>query len=123
MRKRFSTLASVVSLLALAACTSDAEERERLTSEVRAALKAEGCSDVAACKIAGIGVRGCGGPREYVVYCETSTDKALLDQKLAAVAEHDRKTNEEDADDGFSDTCEFEPAPQVVRVDGVCRTR
>jgi hypothetical protein len=123
MHKRFSTLACVVSLLALAACTSDAEEREQLTSEVRATLKAEGCSDAAACKLAGIGVRGCGGPREYVVYCETSTDKALLDQKLAAVAEHDRKSNEEDADDGISDTCSVTRAPEVALVDGVCRTR
>ena len=86
---------SLAALLAAAACAKNdeppadtqapaqsraaSETRIReLEQQARALAKTEGCDQVDQCASAPVGVKGCGGPRSYLIYCKATTDEAAL---------------------------------------------
>lgn len=57
--------------------TREARIRE-LEQQAGALAKSDGCNQGTQCASAPVGVKGCGGPRSYLVYCKATTDEAAL---------------------------------------------
>ena len=76
-------------------------------------------SDPAQCLLAAIGVRPCGGPREYVAYSVAETDSAEL---AALLAVYDRLDRERNAREGLVSTCEVLAMPYTALESGRCIT-
>lgn len=94
------------------------DELRRLEREAAALATASGCERSGDCRTAPVGVRPCGGPRSYLVYCARSTDSTALFRKLDELARAERAHNERE---GLMGTCEFREAPVVVASGGSCR--
>lgn len=92
---------------------------EQLERDARRLANAEGCRDVSACRVAPLGVKACGGPRDYIAYCVTATDTAALFRKLEELARAERAYNEKY---GIMSTCEILLRPEVALVGQTCRT-
>lgn len=90
----------------------------RLEREARALARTTGCTGADACRTAPVGVRPCGGPRGYVVYCAATTDSAALFRKLGELEAVEKAFNERS---GMMSTCEFRSPPGVSLVGGSCR--
>lgn len=95
---------------------SDTTRIARLEREARALARAEGCT-APQCRTAPVGSRPCGGPREYIVYCATSTDSAALFAKLAELARAEEDYNRRA---GLASTCEFRMPPGTAVQGGRC---
>jgi hypothetical protein len=94
------------------------EDAVRLEAAARAAVHAEGCSDVSDCRSAPLGVKACGGPRDYVVYCSRTTDEALLLERLRAHAQAEARYNRTV---GAVSTCDLVMPPRIELSGGVCQ--
>jgi hypothetical protein len=92
----------------------------RLEQEARALAKMDGCADVAACRTAPMGWRGCGGPRTYLVYCAASTDTVALFRKLRELEDAEKQYN---ASSGMMSTCELRMPPGVGLAGRACKER
>ena len=90
----------------------------RLKAEARALARLTGCGSAGACASVGLGVRGCGGPEEYIVYCPTSTDTAALRRKVAEVERAEGAFNTKYE---IASTCEFRMPPNIELAGGSCR--
>jgi hypothetical protein len=90
----------------------------RLEREARALARTTGCTGAEACRTAPVGVRPCGGPRGYVVYCSATTDSTALYGKLRELERVERAYNERS---GMMSTCEFRSPPGAALVGGSCR--
>jgi hypothetical protein len=97
---------------------TDQEGIQRLEREARALARTDGCQSGGDCRAAPVGVRPCGGPREYVVYCARTTDSVALYRKLDELARAERAYN---VKQGLFSTCEFRTPPRVVASGGSCR--
>lgn len=91
----------------------------QLERDARRLATTSGCTDAGGCRTAPIGVKACGGPRDYIAYCVTATDTAALFRKLDELARAERAYNERY---GIMSTCEFRDAPPVALVGQTCRT-
>lgn len=91
----------------------------QLERDARALATTSGCADAGGCRVAPVGVKACGGPRDYIAYCVTATDTAALFRKLDELARAEREYN---ARYGVMSTCEFREAPPVALVGQTCRT-
>ena len=91
----------------------------QLERDARRLATTSGCEDAGGCRIAPVGVKACGGPRDYVAYCVTATDTAALFRKLDELARAERDYN---ARYGIMSTCDFREAPPVALVGQTCRT-
>src|SRR5256885_2105890 len=89
-------------------------------NEAKALVKTDGCASAAQCKTAPVGLRACGGPRYYLVYCSASTDSAALYRKLDAVAAAEREYNTKYQ---IASTCEFRMPPQVALTGASCHAQ
>lgn len=90
---------------------------DQLGRDARSIANAEGCADVGSCRTAPLGVKACGGPREYVVYCVATTDTVALFRKLEELARAERAFNERYQ---IASTCEFRVEPDVALVGQRC---
>lgn len=90
----------------------------QLERDARRLATADGCTDAGACRVAPVGVKACGGPRDYIAYCVTATDTAALFRKLDELARAEREYNQRY---GIMSTCEFREAPPVALVGQTCR--
>lgn len=97
---------------------SDTTTLARLEAEARAIARADGCEAAGDCRVAPVGARPCGGPREYLVYCARRTDSAALFRKLGELQRAEQARNERE---GLMGTCEFRTPPGVALVGGSCR--
>jgi hypothetical protein len=91
---------------------------QSLESDARSLAMAEGCTAVSQCKSAPVGVRACGGPRDYLVYCSATTDEDALLKALSRLQKSEQQYNEQC---GIMSTCIFMAEPQVELVNGVCQ--
>jgi hypothetical protein len=91
-----------------------------LEDQAKALIKAGGCSSASQCRTAAVGSRACGGPRYYLVYCSLTTDSAVLQRKLEAVAAAEQAYNKRYQ---LVSTCEFRMPPQVAVVGGSCQAQ
>jgi hypothetical protein len=110
------------SLPLLAGCDSEADDLraqfEARNAEARALLRTEGCASTAGCAAAPLGVKACGGPREYLVYCRTTTDEAKLLATLDEARRAEQRYNE--LTNAVSD-CALLLAPETFVIqDGKC---
>jgi hypothetical protein len=96
----------------------DPSEIARLESEARELAVAEGCEDVSQCRTAPLGAMACGGPRDYVVYCEDTTDEQALQRALDRLARREDRFNRQC---GILSICVFITPPEVELVEGECR--
>lgn len=87
-----------------------------LVAEIRALARADGCKSAGDCQTMPIGHKACGGPREYVVYCATSTDVNALRAKAAELERLDRE-----AARGMVSDCRMVTRPTVTLAGGACR--
>ena len=101
-----------------AAAASDSATLVRLEAEARALARAEGCEAAGDCRVAPVGARPCGGPRDYLVYCARRTDSAALFRKLEELQRAEQSNNERQ---GLMGTCEFRTPPGVTLTAGACR--
>jgi hypothetical protein len=90
----------------------------QLEAEARALVTPGGCSAANLCRTAPVGAKGCGGPRQYLVYCSATTDSVALFRKLDALKAAEIKFNQ--SVNAIS-TCEFRLPPAVVSEGGSCR--
>lgn len=97
--------------------TGDRARIARLEREARALATVTGCTGVAACRTAPLGVRPCGGPRDFVVYCAATTDTAALLAKLRELERVEAAWNQRS---GMMSTCEMRMAPRTALVGGRC---
>ena len=75
-----------------------------------AATRAVTSTDVSQCRTAPVGVRACGGPRDYVVYCTESTDEGALLRALDRLARREDRFNRQC---DIISTCIFISPPEV----------
>jgi hypothetical protein len=99
-------------------CQQASMSIQSLESEARSLAVAEGCTEASQCKSAPVGVRACGGPRDYVVYCSVTTDENALLRALSQLQRSEERYNEQC---GVMSICIFTEAPQVDLVNGVCQ--
>lgn len=92
----------------------------RLERDARAIAHNTGCSSAHGCRTAAVGVRACGGPRTFIVYCAQSTDTIALMRTLRELERVEQAYNERS---GMMGTCEMRLAPQTALVGGVCREK
>lgn len=97
-----------------------AQQIQQLESEARAIARTEGCSQPEQCRTAPVGDRPCGGPRDFVVYCATTTDSVALFNKLEELRRAEQEYNR--AHDLLS-TCELRLPPQTQLVGTTCRAQ
>jgi hypothetical protein len=90
----------------------------RLEREARALAKTGGCATAEQCRTAPVGVRPCGGPRDYVAYCAATTDSTALFAKLEELRAAEDAYNRSS---GMASTCEFREPPATELVGGSCR--
>ncbi|CAA9338967.1 MAG: hypothetical protein AVDCRST_MAG11-2883, partial [uncultured Gemmatimonadaceae bacterium] len=64
-----------------------------------------------------LGVRACGGPREYIAYCPATTDSARLFAKLAELARAETAANERS---GAMSVCSLVTPPAPGYTGGRC---
>jgi hypothetical protein len=91
---------------------------QSLESQARSLAVAEGCTEVSQCKTAPVGVRACGGPRDYLVYCSVTTNEDALLRELERLQKSEAQYNEQC---GVMSICIFTAEPQVDLVNGVCQ--
>ena len=89
-----------------------------LEQEARRLAIADGCTGAGQCTSAPVGVKGCGGPRDFVVYCVTATDTAALLRKLDELARAERAYNERYS---IASDCMLRTAPAVSLAGQGCR--
>ncbi len=99
---------------------ADRKEIEKLEAEARALAKVSGCSASGDCRAAPVGVRGCGGPRDFIVYCARTTDSVALMQKIAAADSAEAAFNRKYQ---VVSTCELRMPPAVESSAGSCIAR
>lgn len=87
-----------------------------LVAEIRALARLDGCKAAGDCRTMAIGYKACGGPREYVVYCATTTDVSALRAKAAELERIDRE-----AARGMVSDCRMVTPPAVTLAGGACR--
>lgn len=91
---------------------------DQLERDARRLATADGCRDAGSCRTAPVGVKACGGPRDYIVYCATATDSVALFRKLDELARAERAYN---LKYGIMSTCELRTPPDVALVGQSCR--
>lgn len=89
-----------------------------LEAEARALADTTGCTDADACRTAPVGVKACGGPRDYLVYCATTTNTVALFAKLEELRRAEEAANRAS---GAVSTCEFVTPPGTELQGGSCR--
>jgi hypothetical protein len=95
-------------------------ERARIDSldrSARALAHTDGCASADQCRAAPLGLRACGGPRDFVAYCARSTDTVALFHALGALERAERAY---DVKHGVASTCELRVAPLPGLVAGRC---
>ena len=90
----------------------------RLEARAYALARTDGCASSLECRAAPLGVKPCGGPRAYIVYCARTTDEQAL---LATLRELERVEREYNRRYGLASDCMFVSPPGVTAVNGVCR--
>ena len=85
--------------------------------EAHALVRTAGCNAASSCRTAPVGSRGCGGPRDYLVYCASSTDTVALLRKLEELERAEKAYNERE---GMVSTCEMRLPPSVALQGGSC---
>ena len=93
---------------------------DSLERGARALVDTVGCSAPGQCAAAPVGVKGCGGPRDYVVYCRLTTDSTALFAKLDELASAERAFN---AKYQVASTCEMRLPPDMASAGRVCRVK
>ena len=86
----------------------------RLEREARALAKTGSCTSSEQCRVAPVGQRACGGPRDYLAYCRPATDSAALAARLDELARAERESLRAS---GVVSTCEMR-LPQAVSARG-----
>ena len=102
---------------AAARAEGDSARLARLEREARALVRTTGCEAASSCRTAPVGVRGCGGPRDYAVYCAATTDTVALFGKLGELERAEAQLNERT---GAVSTCEMRLPPSVGLQGGSC---
>ena len=93
------------------------ERLTRLEREARALARTDGCDSVGQCRIAPLGWRSCGGPRDYVAYCVAKTDTVALFRKLAELEAAEKEYN---LHSGLMSSCQMREPPRVSLRGGRC---
>jgi hypothetical protein len=75
------------------------------------------CTSPAVCRTLPLGVKPCGGPRQFLVYSLAVTDSARLARDAARFNEAEARKNR---DQGMVSDCSMLMAPQVSCVSGKC---
>ena len=96
---------------------SDSARRARLARAARSLARTEGCTGSEQCRVAPLGHRACGGPRDYLAYCALTTDSAVLFGKLEEVA---RAEDAYQRANGVVSTCEMRLPPAAGLSGGRC---
>jgi hypothetical protein len=99
------------------AAADDTARIARLEREARALAGTGGCDAASSCRAAPVGSRGCGGPRDYLVYCPATTDTTALLRKLDELARVESAHNERE---GVISTCEMRLPPSLSVSGGRC---
>ena len=96
---------------------ADRKAIEKLEADARSVVKSGGCTSSSDCRAAPIGARGCGGPRDFIVYCVKSTDSVELSRRIAAVDSAEKAFNTKY---NVVSTCELRLPPVVEASGGAC---
>jgi hypothetical protein len=118
---RWSSLCVLALAGSALSCGSDATQTkgdvDQFLSDARQLVHVDGCATSSACGVAAVGVKGCGGPREYWVYCRATTNEAALLQTLERERQLEVLYNEQTH--AVSD-CLFLTPPTPLVVNGRC---
>ena len=117
---RDSTRVLPAEVVATAVRAADSTALDSLDRAARAMVDSGGCSDSSQCAVAAVGVRGCGGPRDFVVYCRLTTDSAALFAKLDELSTAERAFNTKYQ---IASNCDMRLPPPTQLVGRVCRVK
>jgi hypothetical protein len=96
---------------------SDRKMIDKLEADAKALAKVDGCSASADCRAVPIGVRGCGGPRDFIIYCAKATDSLALHARITAADSAEMAYNTKYK---IVSTCELRLPPVAVLSEGSC---
>jgi hypothetical protein len=114
---------AAVGLLGCARKPAPAAERpDSLASgDIRASITQQigtaACSSPAVCRTLPLGVKPCGGPRQFLVYSLSVTDSARL---AADAARYNQAEAQKNREQGLVSDCSMLMAPRVTCVSGEC---
>ena len=116
-----SKLQAALALALLAAghavAADEAQAVSRLRQDITALIGPAKCVNLVHCRVAALGVNACGGPAEYVVYSWLSTDKGLLETRIA---EYDFAQEDLLKTQQATQACVVLPEPVAACVNGRC---
>lgn len=96
---------------------ADQATLDSLVTVARSLARTEGCAEDAECAAVALGVKACGGAKEYLVYCRASTDTAELMRVVELVNRLEAEFNERY---GMVSDCMLLLEPQVTVQGGAC---
>jgi hypothetical protein len=95
----------------------DAAAPGELRESIARQIGTPACSSPAVCRTLPLGVKPCGGPRQYLVYSLSVTDSARLAADAVRFNEAEARKNREE---GRMSDCSMLIAPRVTCVSGKC---
>lgn len=109
---------SVVLLVASAVAESALPEQLELEARIRRLVSTPRARNVKSCAVAYLGMRPCGGARDYVIYSNEVTNEGELQALISRYNELDSKSLE-----GMNSICEALVVGPLELIDGVCREK
>ena len=94
------------------------ERLTRLEREARVLARTDGSDSLAQCRMAPLGWRSCGGPRDFIAYCAATTDTVALFRKLAELEAAEKEYN---LTSGMMSSCVVRQPPKLSLNGGRCR--
>ncbi len=111
-------LAGVTGLILGCSGKQPGTEREpSLRESIVAQIGKAPCSSSSVCRTIGLGVKPCGGPRQYLIYSTAATDSVRLAREVARYNEAEANRNRQE---GLVSDCRALVRPQVSCISGRC---
>lgn len=126
MRVRFCLfLGWMCAALALWSCSdgngtdleTDLQELEARREGVLTLVHDSGCGNINECQHIAFGVKACGGPKRYVIYCTRTTDEKALMDAVFSFNQFEAAFNREH---GVESDCSVTPVPTLGLTAGQC---
>lgn len=117
---RIRTLMTMLPVLACAhagEAADGAQELARMRQEIATLIGPAKCVNLVHCRVAALGMNACGGPAGYVVYSWLSTDKGVLETRIA---EYNFLQEDLQKSEQATGACVIPPEPVAACVNGRC---
>ncbi|HVY07887.1 MAG TPA: hypothetical protein VHB46_18070 [Burkholderiales bacterium] len=117
--KQAAVALAVCSILAItgSALADDGSKAARLREEITTLIGPATCANLVNCRVAALGVDACGGPLEFVAYSWLSTEKDVLETRIA---EYNFVQEDLQKKSGAVGACVVKPQPVAACINRRC---